>query len=70
MISDVITANLLDFDDHVDVMLETNGNVIEVQVDNHRPSENNNNNNNPPAWVRSPHTHTTLSHTITFNCYN
>ncbi|XP_071382622.1 low density lipoprotein receptor adapter protein 1a [Centroberyx affinis] len=46
--TDVATENLLDFEENVDVILETNGNVEESQVDNHRPIENNNNNN--PAW--------------------
>ncbi|XP_029920281.1 low density lipoprotein receptor adapter protein 1a [Myripristis murdjan] len=42
--TDVATENLLDFED---LVLESNGNVEESQVDNHRPSESNNNNN---AW--------------------
>lgn len=46
---DVATDNLLDFEDSVNVVVETNGNVEEDQLDNHRPSESNNN----PAWVRS-----------------
>ena len=45
---DVATDNLLDFDDGVNVEVETNGNTEEEQLDNHRPSETNNN----PAWVR------------------
>ncbi|XP_070777647.1 low density lipoprotein receptor adapter protein 1a isoform X2 [Enoplosus armatus] len=43
---DVATDNLLDFEDSVKVVVETNGNVEEDQLDNHRPSETNNN----PAW--------------------
>ncbi|GLD57974.1 low density lipoprotein receptor adapter protein 1-B-like isoform X1 [Lates japonicus] len=43
---DVATDNLLDFEDSVNVVVETNGNVEEDQLDNHRPSETNNN----PAW--------------------
>lgn len=48
---DVATDNLLDFEDSVNVVVETNGNVEDDQLDNHRPAETN---NNPPAWVRSP----------------
>lgn len=47
--ADVATDNLLDFDDSVNVVVETNGNAGEDQLDNHRPSETNNN----AAWVRS-----------------
>lgn len=47
--ADVATDNLLDFEDSVNTVVETNGNVEEEQLDNHRPSETNNN----PAWVRS-----------------
>nr|XP_033492082.1 low density lipoprotein receptor adapter protein 1-B-like [Epinephelus lanceolatus] len=43
---DVATDNLLDFEDSVNVVVETNGNIEEDQLDNHRPSETNNN----PAW--------------------
>ncbi|XP_030268880.1 low density lipoprotein receptor adapter protein 1a isoform X3 [Sparus aurata] len=43
---DVATDNLLDFDDSVNVVVETNGNAGEDQLDNHRPSETNNN----AAW--------------------
>lgn len=46
MSQDVATDNLLDFEDSVNVVVETNGNVEEDQLDNHRP-------NNNPAWVRS-----------------
>ncbi|XP_031710139.1 low density lipoprotein receptor adapter protein 1a isoform X1 [Anarrhichthys ocellatus] len=42
--TDVATDNLLDFDDGVNVVVETNGNEEEDQLDNHRPAENNNNN--------------------------
>lgn len=45
---DVATDNLLDFEDSVNVAVETNGNIEEDQWDNHRPPETNNN----PAWVR------------------
>lgn len=41
-LKDVATGNLLDFDEHVAVVLETNDNEG-CQVDNHRPPENNNN---------------------------
>ncbi|XP_044028442.1 low density lipoprotein receptor adapter protein 1a isoform X3 [Siniperca chuatsi] len=44
--TDVATDNLLNFEDSVNVVVETNGNVEEDQLDNHRPSETNNN----PAW--------------------
>ncbi|TKS88646.1 Low density lipoprotein receptor adapter protein 1-B [Collichthys lucidus] len=44
--TDVATDNLLDFEDGVNTVVETNGNVEEEQLDNHRPSETNNN----PAW--------------------
>ena len=43
---DVATDNLLDFEDSVHVTVETNGNIEEGQLDNHRPSETNNNNPN------------------------
>lgn len=43
---DVATDNLLDIEDSVNVV-ETNGNVEEDHLENHRPSETNNN----PAWV-------------------
>lgn len=45
---DVATDNLLDFEDSVNTVVETNGNAGEDQLDNHRPSET----NNTPAWVR------------------
>ncbi|XP_010776634.1 low density lipoprotein receptor adapter protein 1-B-like, partial [Notothenia coriiceps] len=41
--TDVATDNLLDFEDSVHVTVETNGNIEEDQLDNHRPSETNNN---------------------------
>ncbi|XP_035490171.1 low density lipoprotein receptor adapter protein 1a isoform X6 [Scophthalmus maximus] len=44
--TDVATDNLLDFEDSVNVAVETNGNIEEDQWDNHRPPETNNN----PAW--------------------
>ncbi|XP_031143078.1 low density lipoprotein receptor adapter protein 1a isoform X2 [Sander lucioperca] len=44
--TDVATDNLLDFEDSVHVLVETNGNVEEDQLDNRRPSETNNNS----AW--------------------
>lgn len=45
--TDVATDNLLDFEDGVTAAAaETNGNVGEDQLDNHRPSETNNN----TAW--------------------
>ncbi|KAL3044312.1 hypothetical protein OYC64_004041 [Pagothenia borchgrevinki] len=43
--TDVATDNLLDFEDSVHVTVETNGNIEEGQLDNHRPSETNNNPN-------------------------
>lgn len=43
--TDVATDNLLDFEDSVNA-LETNGNMEDDHLDNHRPSETNNN----PAW--------------------
>lgn len=45
---DVATDNLLDIEDSVNVVAETNGNAEEDQLDNHRPPETNNN----PTWVR------------------
>ncbi|XP_056154334.1 low density lipoprotein receptor adapter protein 1a isoform X2 [Lampris incognitus] len=46
--TDVATENLLDFEEqHNSVVLESNGNVEESQVDNRRPTENN---NNHPPW--------------------
>uniref|UniRef100_UPI0009B38B75 low density lipoprotein receptor adapter protein 1a n=1 Tax=Monopterus albus TaxID=43700 RepID=UPI0009B38B75 len=44
--SDVAKDNLLDLEDSVNVVVKTNGNVKEDQVDNHRLSETNKN----PAW--------------------
>ena len=44
---DVATDNLLNIEDSVNVVVETNGNMEEDQLDNHRPPETNNN----PAWV-------------------
>ncbi|KAM6959546.1 low density lipoprotein receptor adapter protein 1a [Aplochiton taeniatus] len=46
--TDVATGNLLDFEEHVGVMLETNGNVEQCQVDNHSPPEHDNNNT---VWI-------------------
>ncbi|KAM8841223.1 low density lipoprotein receptor adapter protein 1a isoform 2-T2 [Spinachia spinachia] len=43
---DVATDQLLDFGDSVTVIVESNGNVEEDQLDNKRPSETN---NNPPC---------------------
>ncbi|KAM4630868.1 low density lipoprotein receptor adapter protein 1a isoform 2-T2 [Polymixia lowei] len=49
--TDVPTENLLDFEERSDaVVMETNGNVEDSPVDNHRPSENNNNININTAW--------------------
>ncbi|XP_034747343.1 low density lipoprotein receptor adapter protein 1a isoform X1 [Etheostoma cragini] len=43
--TDVATDNLLDFEDSVNVVVETNGNVEQDQLDNRGPSETTNNNN-------------------------
>ncbi|XP_038580146.1 low density lipoprotein receptor adapter protein 1a isoform X3 [Micropterus salmoides] len=44
--ADVATDNLLDFEDNVNKVVETNGNVADDHLVDHRPSETNNN----PAW--------------------
>ncbi|XP_060949086.1 low density lipoprotein receptor adapter protein 1a [Limanda limanda] len=41
--TDVATDNLLNIEDSVNVVVETNGNMEEDQLDNHRPLETNNN---------------------------
>lgn len=46
---DVATDNLLDFEDHVNVVVESNGNVEEDQPDNHMHSET----SNSPVLVRT-----------------
>lgn len=43
---DVTTDNLLDLEDSVKAVMETNGNLPEDQLDNRRPEGNNNS-----AWV-------------------